>query len=318
MNTVVLCREALNFFSIFVGAAGVAIMDLVFMNKNCKFYFLLACSHKAGYKDCMDDPFLNHKEPEEIFLPLGEVRYAEFYSIEMAGFVQDIGFYRSHCAQGSRVLELGCGTGRISQALASSGCHVTGLDFSPPMLAHAQRHKTSTPLYVCMDMTRMAFNLQFDHILIPYNTLNLLRDESAIRSCLRQVHDLLQPRGTLLFQLYIPDRQLIEGNGRKLFQFQVFPLAQSQGKLIKETLRWFLPEQNEIILEERYRYRPITEGSVKEDLSHRLTLAGFPRQQWLDLLDKTGFPNPTLYGDYNSRPSQPGKESLLLIKAERS
>jgi 2-polyprenyl-3-methyl-5-hydroxy-6-metoxy-1,4-benzoquinol methylase len=266
----------------------------------------------------MSDPFLNHKEPEEIFLPLNEARYAEFYSIEMAAFVQDIAFYRSHCAQGSRVLELGCGTGRISQALASSGCHVTGLDFSRQMLAHAQRHKTSAPFYVCMDMTRMAFTLQFDHILIPYNTLNLLSNEYAIRSCLRQAHDLLQPGGTLLVQLYIPDQQLIELNGCKLFQFQVFPLTIPQGNLIKETLRWFLPEKNEIILEERYRYRPMAEGSVKEDLSHRLSLAGFPRQQWLDLLQKNGFHNLTLYGDYNSRPSQSGKDSLLLIKAKRS
>lgn len=236
----------------------------------------------------------------------------------MNGFVQDIAFYQSHCARGSRVLELGCGTGRISQALATYGCLVTSLDLSPHMLAQAQSPNSNNPSYVCMDMTRMAFNTQFDHVLIPYNTLNLLRDNAAISRCLQQAHDLLQPGGTLLFQLYIPDRQLIDLNGHKLFQFQIFPLDNSKGNLIKETLRWFLPEQHEIILEERYRYRLLKKGSGKEDLSHRLRLAGLPKDQWIDLLQKNGFRNLSLFKDYNSSPYQSDNDSLLLIKAEIS
>ena len=266
----------------------------------------------------MNDPFLYHKEPEEVFLPLSTARYAEFYAIEMDGFVQDISFYQSHCRQGAQVLELGCGTGRISRALASSGCHVTSLDISYPMLTWAHTQANNNPFYVCMDMTRMAFCQKFDHILIPYNTLNLLRDESAIHNCLQQVHDLLKPEGTLLFQLYIPDRQLIELNGRKLFQFQMFSLNHPQGKLIKETLRSFLPEKKEILLEERYRYRPVEKDIPKEDFSHLLRLAGWPEKQWVTLLRKNGFAKLSPYGDYNSRPYLPGEDSLLLIKAELS
>lgn len=264
----------------------------------------------------MNDPFLDHKEPEEIFLPLGEERYAEFYSIEMNDFIEDIIFYLSHCTKGSHVLELGCGTGRISEALASSGCRVTSIDLSRYMLTHSQRPNNSNPSYVCMDMTRMAFRIRFDHILIPYNTLNLLRDESAIHSCLRQAHELLKPEGSLLLQLFIPSRQLIELNGHRLFQFQVFPLEETKGQLIKETLRCFLPEKKEIRLEERYRFRSLQQRALKEDFSHTLHLAGFPRQQWLNLLEKAGFHNLTLYDNYNSNPSQSDNNSLLLIKAE--
>jgi SAM-dependent methyltransferase len=39
---------------------------------------------------------------------------------------------------GSRVLDLGCGTGELARALTASGLRVTGCDISPQMLRHAR------------------------------------------------------------------------------------------------------------------------------------------------------------------------------------
>jgi len=266
----------------------------------------------------MTDPFLNHKEPEEVFLPLSSDRYADFYGMEMDEFILDIQFYKEHCSQGSSILELGCGTGRISRALASSGYSVVGLDISSSMLNKAAHCPGVSPLYVCMDMTKMAFLRKFDHILIPYNSLNLLRDEGSITKCLQQAHDFLKPGGTLLLQLYLPDQQLLQLNGKRLFQFQMFSLDNNGGKLIKETLRRYLPEKKEIVLEERYRVRPVHKNAIRENISHVLHLAGFPLKEWLNILRTTGFPKLSLYGDYDSRPFHHQKDSLLLIQARPS
>jgi len=237
----------------------------------------------------------------------------------MEDYVQDIQFYQDHCKNGSRILELGCGTGRISRALSSSGCSVTGLDISLFMLTQACQQGCNPPWYVCMDMTKMAFHMLFDHILIPYNTLNLLNEISAISRCLQQANTYLEPGGSLLLQLYIPDKQLTQLNGGKLFQFQTFSLAKpTKGMLIKETLRSYHSRQQEIRLEERYRVRPEGNISGKEDLSHILHLAAFSVQQWLDLLQKNGFHKLSLFGDYNSRPFLAGQDSMLLIKAQTS
>ncbi len=265
----------------------------------------------------MNDPFPEHKELEEIFMPLSNKQYAEFYSIEMETFIQDIQFYQDQCKNGRRILELGCGTGRISRALSASGYSVTGLDISFFMLTQACKQRCNPPWYVCMDMTQMAFNMLFDHILIPYNTLNLLQDTSTISSCLQQAKTCLEPGGSLLLQLHIPDQQLIDLNGGKLFQFQTFSLAKpDKGMLIKETLRSYHSQQQEIRLEERYRVRPEGNISGKEDLSHILHLAAFPVQPWLDLLQKSGFHKLSLFGDYNSRPFLARQDSILLIKAQ--
>lgn len=262
----------------------------------------------------MSDSFSDHKEPEEIFLPLSNEQYAEFYSTEMDTFDKDIQFYQRHCSKGSTVLELGCGTGRISRALTAFGCSVTGLDLSPAMLKIAKNSPDKSPSYVCMNMTRMAFNTSFDHILIPYNTLNLLRARNLISRCLYQVHTLLKPGGSLLLQLHIPDKKLIELDGRNQFQFQMFSLNNDSGKLIKETLLSYHSNTHDIRLEERYRVRPVGHTRPKEDFKHVLHLAGFSLQQWLDILQETGFQHPSLFGDYDCRPFQEDQDSLLLVK----
>ena len=53
----------------------------------------------------------------------------------MRGRTQDVAFYRDAVQEyGDPVLELGCGTGRITLALAEAGQRVTGLDISERML----------------------------------------------------------------------------------------------------------------------------------------------------------------------------------------
>ena len=51
---------------------------------------------------------------------------------------QDVAFYRHAASEyGDPVLELGCGTGRITIAIAEAGYHIVGLDISERMLERA-------------------------------------------------------------------------------------------------------------------------------------------------------------------------------------
>ncbi len=258
-----------------------------------------------------------HREPEEVFLPLTPQRYAEFYSLEMDKFCKDIDFYKKNIEPASTVLELGCGTGRISRALSSTHT-MFGLDLSLAMLQQAKQKQILEAGYVCMDMTQMAFQKLFDHIIIPYNTLNLLQSRDRTIDCLQQIRPLLSPHGSLLFQIYIVGKEMQERGDKKLFQFQMFSLPTGSGKLIKESIRSYNPEQEIITLEERYRIRPVTPHSCKEDLRHSLHLSGFSLEKWLSILKDAGFNRLSLYGGYDNRPFKEEHDSLLLVKASSS
>src|SRR5262245_36723235 len=71
--------------------------------------------------------------------------YAPFYDWENARTVgrSDVPFWcrlaRKVARAGGRVLELGCGTGRITLPVARTGVLTVGIDRSGDMLAHARR-----------------------------------------------------------------------------------------------------------------------------------------------------------------------------------
>ncbi len=259
-----------------------------------------------------------HVEPEEVFLPLSTARYAEFYALEMNDFSEDILYYQNNIPADSTILELGCGTGRISNSLSKRARMVTGLDLSHDMLRQATSNSKTAVHYVCMDMCRMAFTQKFNSIIIPYNTVNLLQIESKIISYFNEVHELLGEDGTLLFQIYIPDPKIVRNEGEKLFQFQMFSLPDNKGKLIKETIRCFSSQTNTIHLEERYRVRGTQQNPTKNDLNHTMQLAAFSFEKWVTILGKANFQIISLSGDYHSRPFDKDNDTLLLVKAKKN
>ena len=49
---------------------------------------------------------------------------------------------------GERILDLGCGTGRLTKEIAQSGADVVGIDSSPEMIAKAKQDYPASPVRV--------------------------------------------------------------------------------------------------------------------------------------------------------------------------
>ncbi len=241
-------------------------------------------------------------EPEDVFQPLPEHLACSFYALEMDGYTADIDFFKPLLPKQGAILELGCGTGRIARRLTGSNCpdrHVIGIDISLPMLhlaMHADHSCADKLCYICMDMTRLAFLIDFAAILIPYNTLNLLGSEEKIMQCLNSCRNLLQPGGKLLVQLFVPSKEFIRQ--QKTFQFQMFDRPEG-GKVIKEIRKHYTPHTQSVQIEERFRVRPMQAGKANEDWHRIYTIAGFSADRWLALFSKAGFARTDISGDYS-------------------
>lgn len=109
------------------------------------------------------------------------------------------------------VLELGCGTGRITLAIARAGVPVVGLDASTPMLelARAKAEGVAGVRFVPGDMRDFALNERFGAILIPYRTfMHLLTDADQVAT-LARCREHLVPRGVLALNVFCPPSPLL-------------------------------------------------------------------------------------------------------------
>src|SRR5512133_3020224 len=133
----------------------------------------------------------------------------------------DVAFYLEEAERAgtsSAVLEVGCGTGRLTLPLARAGHEVTGIDLSPAMLARARAKLAAEPHYVRarvtlleMDARRMALPAEprFDVAVIPFRVMQHFEAIEDQLDVLRGVRERLRPGGRLVFDAFNPSYPLM-------------------------------------------------------------------------------------------------------------
>jgi 2-polyprenyl-3-methyl-5-hydroxy-6-metoxy-1,4-benzoquinol methylase len=134
---------------------------------------------------------------------------AEFYDVEFAARDLEIPFYRKHARQsGGPVLEVACGTGRLTLPIARDGVDITGLDVSRPMLAQARRHAASAGLsieWVEQDCRVMHFDRTFALVFSATNAMQHLPDAESANQFLQSARRLLRPGGRIILDVFNPN-----------------------------------------------------------------------------------------------------------------
>jgi SAM-dependent methyltransferase len=252
-------------------------------------------------------------EPREYFSPLPEHLAPLYYDLCSSADTSDVCyFYDQLRFNGCRhVLELGCGTGRISSHLVAKELTVVGVDICRPMLAHP-RHRPST--VVAMDMRALGFTRSFEAAIIGCNTLNLLVTKEQIGLCLSQVYKILTGPALLLLQLFVPDRLLLHNPETGFFQASVHDMGDG-GKLVKEVIRTYRPAQPDLLYTERYKLRYTKAPEQNINYHQQQTLAAFSPQTWFNLLADAGFTLLSRHGGRAATPFFEGNCTTLYIAA---
>lgn len=178
-----------------------------------------------------------------------------------------------HLPPQASILEVGCGTGRLTRHLVNAGHSVTAVDNSPDML----RHVPDAANKVCRDIERLDLGRAFDVVLFASHLINVA-DDSTRRAQLDACRRHLSSRGTLLFQRFDPA-------WLRTVQPGPFPSIGDVAIAIARVVR----DGNEVHMSIRYATHEAEWmhhfiATILDDADVRLALleAGFGEMAWID------------------------------------
>jgi SAM-dependent methyltransferase len=239
--------------------------------------------------------------------------YAPFYDWENARTLgrRDVPFWRRVAAAANgTVLELGCGTGRISLPLARAGVSLVGVDRSEPMLARAaaraSRIARAVP-FVRADIRSLPFKRgRFAMVLAPYGVLQSLIRDRDLRATLESVARVLRRGGTFGIDLVpdVPNWREYEG------RVQLVGRTRGGGRLtLVESVRQD-PAHRLTTFDQRYVER---RGGRTTEHAFELTFRTLSIPQMRRRLERAGFRVKTVLGDYRGQPWDARADVWILL-----
>jgi SAM-dependent methyltransferase len=239
--------------------------------------------------------------------------YAPFYDWENARTLgrRDEAFWRHVAsAAGGPVLELGCGTGRLSIPLARAGVNLVGIDRSWPMLARLRSRKNAaltsrssrrptTAAHLMLvrgDIRALPFEeCRFSTVLAPYGVLQSLLGDRDLLATLESVHRVLARGGTFGIDL-VPDVPKWKEYDNRV---------QLRGRAAGGATLTLI----ESVRQDRRRRRTTFEqcyiqrrGRRAREYRFELTFRTLSVPQMTSRLERAGFSVHTVLGDYRGRP----------------
>ncbi len=247
--------------------------------------------------------------------------YAPFYDWENAQTVgrRDVPFWRRVAAAANGpVLELGCGTGRVTRPLARAGVDVIGIDRSAPMLARAITPSPHHPIttfpslrLVRGDIRALPFAPRsFSMVLAPYGILQSLTRPRDLTATLTSVAQVVQPEGTFGIDL-VPDvpkwreyTNTVQLRGR----------AAGADLTLVESVRQD-PKRQLTTFGQRYIER---RGGRRRDHCFELVFRTLSVRQMTRQLERAGFQVDAVLGDYRGRPWDDRADVWIILAKRRA
>lgn len=258
-------------------------------------------------------------------MPNKDQLLAHFYDLEYRDFTEDLGFFTQYALQMDPrrrlpLLELGCGTGRVSLALVEAGFDVVGVDASEGMLevcreAAEARGLSSKLTLVQADMCDLTAAVQlekgaFNMALCALNTFAYLTSTEDQLLMLRALHPLLVQHGLLIVDLTPPLDHLLPPHDGEVVYHGSFQDGEG-GRLHKFVSAVAHPATQTHTVTIFYDLEA-ADGALTRT-TQTLMLRWTGRYEMELLLQAAGYRVEKVYGDHELGEYEDGSERMIFV-----
>ena len=244
-------------------------------------------------------------------------QWADYYDLTQRGVTGDVDFYMEQARKaGGKVLELGCGTGRITIPLAQEGIETTGLDLSTEMLARAEEkakeHGVATGLKLLQgDMRSFDLGETFSLIMIPFRSFLHLLHISEQMKALTCIRKHLAPGGKFVMNVFVPKINHFYEENEKMSLRGTFRLPSGEEVAMWDYTRYDHFQQLSEVT--RTYERTNGQGLVTERVTGRFNLRYIFPAELHHLLRLNGFKVTQRYGSFAKTVFDASSSELIIV-----
>ena len=226
---------------------------------------------------------------------------------------------REIVAADGRVLDLGCGTGRVLLPALGAGAPIVGCDGSGAFLELLQRKAAAmcvVPRIIRCPLEILPFDSgSFSLAFAAFRTFNHLIDPESREAFLGEVHRVLEPRGKLVLNTANPDPEDLDGAyGQKILMRDDLVDPETGMRVLWWGATRFDPEA--MLLEESFSYDFVElSGQIVRSCYFSFPMAWMPHEELLETLASPGFRIEHCEGGFEGEPFEIGSgEAVWHLK----
>ena len=174
---------------------------------------------------------------------VGELIYDANIYDGMNTDLTDLEFYQKWMPKNkdARILELCCGTGRLTLPIAVDGFDITGVDNSSSMLEQAKLKASEAGLkveFIEADIRTLNLPEKYDLIFIPFNSIHHLYENEDLFMVFNAVKNHLKEGGLFLLDCFNPNIKFMVESENKQREIANYTTEDGRDILIKETMHY--------------------------------------------------------------------------------
>jgi SAM-dependent methyltransferase len=228
----------------------------------------------------------------------------------------DIPPYRKERGKvGHRVLELACGTGRLTIPIAQSGVEIVGLDIAPSMLAHARAKAEAAGVkiqFVEGDCRSFDLGQKFALIFMAFNSMQHLHDYQSLAALFRNVRKHLAEDGRFIFDVFNPKVEILaRANGDRRLERE-YQDPDGAGTMAFEYSGMY-DDASQVSHIQCYFVRRGANGEEVDVRVEQLHLRSFFPQELDLLLRSQGFEVVDKFGNFERKPFASGDPKQVVV-----